>query len=841
MTIKKNSDDEGLLKNVVSNLTNAKKLLIVEDEASVAADLADELSNIGYDVCGIANNGKEAIELTRLHKPDLVLMDIVITGEMDGIQTAAVITKSFGAAVIFLTAYNDSEIVRRAAETVPYGFLTKPYQFKELHAIIEVARYKYILEKHLRESERWFSDTLRCVADGVIALDKQGLIRFMNSAAEKMTYLQLEKVSGQEVNSVIKFIDNDGNDFNSSFMSVLENNALTTTRFGLYLSRPDNSRLPIDQSAAPIRNDIGEPIGIVLVIRDVSDRIVAEEALRSSEERFRTAFDLAATGLALVGMDGRFLQGNKSICDLLKCTQLQLQDLNQKDITHIDDLVTEELKLNSLLSESFPAVQFEKRYCVNENEIIWTLVSVSLLKSKDTATCFLYQIHDVSLRKQYELQLAQQALHDALTGLPNRISLNTELQRLINSSHRHDRRFGVLFIDLDYFKEVNDTLGHEAGDQLLRIVADRLQNSIRASDFACRLGGDEFVVLITEVDSTNGVNNVVDKLLKEFRNPITIQGSVVHTSLSVGISLFPQDGDDATTLLQCADSALYQAKAEGRDNAQFHRPELTRKLRQRISLENELKQAIEQEQFEIYYQPVVPTSSNIAFRAEALIRWRHPTKGIILPGEFIGLTEESGLIVPMGRWVIDKGCQDATKWPNINGKKICLSINVSIRQFRLDDIIDTVSKALQQSKLAPERLCLEISEQLLVHDTTKTLKMIIELKNIGVEIAIEDFGIGFSSLSYIRRFQPQKIKIDKALVQTIGISEQDNNLVAAVIAMGLNLDMTVIAEGVETEEQRNHLVKQGCKYIQGYLYAQPMPYDAFIHWLSQRNAVQSMH
>ena len=448
----------------------------------------------------------------------------------------------------------------------------------------------------------------------------------------------------------------------------------------------------------------------------------------------------------------------------------------------------------------------------------------------------------MTLQKHITDRSTLEHLRDVVTNLPNQLFLNSELHRIITKSQRYANQFGVLLISFDNFNNVGAKLAADMGDQAVQMIAKRLRSVLRASDFVSYLSDDKFVVLIGEMDSVNSINRVVDKLLHEFENPVTINACDVHTSLSIGISLFPHDGNEADSLLLYADKALSHARMEGGNGVHFYQFELTEKRRQRTLLENELRQAIEKQQFEVYYQPVVPTTSSIAFRAEALVRWRHPTKGMILPKEFLSLAEESGLIVPIGGWVIHKACQDAAKWPNINGKKICLSINASSRQLKFNNLLDTVKNALKESKLAPQRLCIEITQQSLVDDMGNNLQVIGGLRKLGVEIAIEDFGIGVSSFAYIRDFHPQKIKVDKTLVHSIGESPQADNLVSAIISMGTNLDMSVIAEGVETEEQRNHLVKKGCKYIQGYLYAQPMPYNAFINWLSQRHAaVQSIH
>ncbi|MCM2972929.1 two-component system response regulator [Larsenimonas suaedae] len=807
------------------------RLLIVEDEAIVAEDLAEQLIGLGYDVCGIADNGEEAIKLANDHLPQLVLMDVVIKGDIDGIETAARMNRDHDLAIIFLTAYSDSETVRRATETAPYGFLTKPYQIKEIKAALDIAAYKYTLEQGLKESERWFSSMLRCTCDAIIAVDHSGEIIFANQAAAALFTLTQGEFAGRAFDQLVMFVPSDVARLTSPLQLDTQNVTNAFIRFGETLELPNGQRLPVDVSAAPIRDTKGESSATLISLRNVSERFAAEYALRQSEESFRTAFEMAPNGMALVSVNGQFLHANQALSRLLNLELDSLCQKTQADVTLAEDLAGEERQLLNLFIEGIPSVQFEKRYITAQGTATWALVSVSLIRQSDTALCYLYQVHDLTLRKEYELHLARQAMTDGLTGLPNRTALMTELERLIARSKRRDQKFAVLFVDLDYFKQVNDTYGHETGDQLLTAVASSLRTLVRASDFVARLSGDEFIILLTDLVNAEQVRPVVKKLLSQFSRPFSIGNRQLQCGLSIGISMYPDDHQEPEKLLQLADNALYQVKAEGRGASQFYRQEFTHHLNARMNLDDELEKAVNRQEFELFYQPIVPLDATHSIKAEALIRWRHPTRGLVGPFEFINQLEDSGMIVELGRWIIRTACQHATCWPRVHGQAPEVSVNISARQFRFDDLVGTISAALSDSGLPPEKLCIEITEKLLMIDSDATLATIDALKALGVKVAIDDFGIGYSSLSYIRRFQPDNLKIDREFVQGIDTSEYDQRLLAAIIAMGDQLHISITAEGVETGLQRNYLHEHHCGYIQGYFYSKPLAETEFRLWL----------
>ena len=808
------------------------KILVVEDEAIVAMDLEEQLREMGYDVCATTDCGQDALALIEQHRPNLVLMDIVIKGDMDGIETARHIGRGLQTPVVFLTSHSDSSTVSRAILAAPYGYVTKPFQSKDLRAAIEVALCKAQLETRLRESEQWFASTLRCVGDGVVATDANNRIRFMNPQAEEAIGWQIQEVAGQDVNEVFVLRDqHSGTRIESPVLRALREDKVVSIAFGSILAGRNGTQLSVDDSAAPIRSENGEVLGAVMVFRDVSNRLLAEQALRRSEERFRNAFEFAPAGMALVALDGRFLQVNKAVCRLLGFDESHLLCRTEWEFTHPADIAMERAELARLIDGSMPVVQFEKRYRGPTGNEIWILASISMLREGKEPICYLYQTHDLSDRKSAESQLQRLAHFDQLTGLSNRTRMYIDAERMIQEARRNNQRLGVVFLDLDHFKRVNDSFGHDAGDRLLQITSQRLQDCMRETDCVARLGGDEFVVLLGGLNRSEDAGVVTETIRRTFVEPFVFDGHEVPTTASLGVSIYPDDADELRSLFRCADSALYHAKAEGRNNTQFYRPELTAKVEARLKVESALHRALERGEFVLHYQPLVNLSDARPVGAEALLRWNQPEHGVVSPDTFIPVAEESGLIVELGEWVIQQACHQAAGWRDM-GFPLTASVNVAARQFKQGDLVAVVQSALKSAKLDPSLLCLEITEQHVLHDTEHNLAVIERLKALGVNIALDDFGIGYSSLSYLKRFAPQSLKIDRSFVRDVAHDSDDAAIVSAVIAMAKRLKIQVVAEGVETEAQRAFLLEEHCELAQGYLFSRPLPAPEFRAWLA---------
>jgi len=434
--------------------------------------------------------------------------------------------------------------------------------------------------------------------------------------------------------------------------------------------------------------------------------------------------------------------------------------------------------------------------------------------------------HNEQLEKA-NAQLEHAATHDSLTGLPNRVLLADRLAQSTAQSERYSRGFAVLVVDLDRFKSINDSLGHLAGDDMLKEAALRLSKLLRKADTLARLGGDEFVLVLNEIAGPRDAESVASKVLASLAAPFVLSGLDVQISASIGISVFPEDGVDAETLLQHADAAMYHAKKNGRSSFQFFAPVMNVFARERLELESGLRRALAQGEFELHYQPKVDVSSGRIDSAEALIRWRHPKRGLTAPSGFIPIAEETGLIVPIGEWVLHEACRQASAWHKSGIKPLRIAVNLSAQQFKQKSLVTTVREALAAAELDPAHLELELTESAVMQDAESSIQVLRQLSSLGVRISVDDFGTGYSSLSYLRRLPLDKLKIDRSFIREVAASRDDAEIVRAIVSLAHSLHLKVIAEGVETDEQLTFLRGLGCDQYQGFHCSPPVPADEF--------------
>ncbi len=437
-------------------------------------------------------------------------------------------------------------------------------------------------------------------------------------------------------------------------------------------------------------------------------------------------------------------------------------------------------------------------------------------------------VRNVTARKEYEDRVYDLAYYDQLTGLPNRLLFQQSLDTAIKQSERRENPFAILFVDLDHFKRINDTLGHSMGDSLLRAVADRLRTCTGYDEpdskvEIARLGGDEFVVMLGGTDCAFSASAMADNVVTALSRPMECEGHRLVVTPSIGITLYPQDGNSSESLLMNADSAMYRAKSSGRNTHKFYSNTMRIRSLHRLDIENELRDAIAGDQFSLQYQPKVDLKSWSVVGLEALIRWNHPERGWISPGEFIPIAEESGLIVPIGTWVLQEACRQIRRWRNTSLHSARVSVNISSEQIYTDNLLQTVIDAMQENQVGAESLELEITESLLMRDIDSTVETLNEFKELGLAISIDDFGTGYSSLSYLTRFPIDTLKIDQSFVRDLHIDSDDAAICAAILAMARKLNLNVVAEGVEIDEQLQFLRSHGCNQIQGYLYSKPLP------------------
>jgi diguanylate cyclase (GGDEF)-like protein/PAS domain S-box-containing protein len=568
-----------------------------------------------------------------------------------------------------------------------------------------------------------------------------------------------------------------------------------------------------------------------------AERHVAE--LQESEERFRSAFDYAAIGMALVSPEGKWLQVNRSLCEMVGYSERELLEMTWETLTHPDDLRAVREQVTHLLEGRIPTYQTEKRYMHQNGGEVWIFLSISLTRDPETkSTRLIFQTQDITDRKRAERQLLHDAFHDTLTGLPNRALFVDRLKQALARTRRLGaHQFAVLFLDLDRFKVINDSLGHIVGDQLLVGIARRLEACLRPGDTVARLGGDEFTILLEGVTDLSEALRVAERVEKEISSPFNLRGHEVFTTVSVGIAPSTTGYDSPDEILRDADTAMYRAKSLGKARHEVFDKTMHARAVSLMQLENDLRRAVERQEFLLYYQPIVSLETGEICGVEALMRWQHPEHGLIPPSAFIPVAEETGIILQMGQWGLREACRQLREWQKqfSISPSFQVSVNLSSKQFSQPDLIEQITRALRDTGLDPTGLRLEITESVVMENIESATVMLRQLRDLGVEASIDDFGTGYSSLSYLHRFPITILKIDRSFVS--GMSNQTENveIIRSIIMLARNLGMTVVAEGVETEEQLIRLRELGCKHAQGYFFSRPVHPDAAAQFLNGTN------
>ena len=684
-------------------------ILVVEDESIVAQDLQFTLEDLGYGVSAIANSGESAIRKVAEYQPDLILMDIRIIGEMDGVSTAEIVLQRFDLPVVFLTAHADEETLARAKLAAPYGYIIKPFEESELHTTIEIALYKHQQEQQLKRNVQWLKTVISSIGDGIITADKQGRITFLNPAAENLTRLSFKQALGKKAAEILTLTD------------------------------------------ASTRKIIDNPVKQVLKNKDV--------------------FHLPSNTI-LVKDDG------------------------------------EEIYLNGTVS---PILDYQN------------VASSNKYNSELAGTVMIFQ--DVTEKKLAAQNLHRRAFYDSLTNLPNRAWFRERLtDAVIRVERNHNYLFAVLFLDLDNFKKVNDCLGHPAGDCLLVAVAERLSRVLRSFDTIARFGGDEFGIILESLNYANESFKVARRIQKEFSIPFVIDGNTISASSSIGIVLSSQN-KSIDDLIRDADIAMYRAKEQGGGRYAVFDTQMHRQVIDAFQLENELQMAISKDQLIVYYQPIVSLSNFTVLAFEALVRWQHPKKGLVPPDEFIPFAEEAGLVTQVDLWVLKEVCKQLKVWEKIGhySDSLSVSVNFSSRHFIKPDLIEKVSAILAETEIEPRKIKLEITETALIENRTSAVELLSKLRSLGVALSLDDFGTGYSSLSYLQQFPLNVLKIDRCFVREVDRNSKNATITRALIKIAHQLKLTVIAEGVETEEELAFLSRNDCDHVQGYFFSPPLP------------------
>ena len=549
-------------------------------------------------------------------------------------------------------------------------------------------------------------------------------------------------------------------------------------------------------------------------------RALASSVGAKPKSRLEVTFEQSGIGTVIVGLDGTLQRVNQAACDLFAQTANRVVGRFWSDFTHPDDASLWQELLERVITGQH-GVADERRYVRPDGSIVWTTTYINIVNDDDAQPLFyLVQLPDITDRKSMERQLDFQSLHDSLTGLANRTQLINRLEHGLSRLRRRGTKVGVIFLNIDHFKLINHSLGHEAGDELLCLVGARLTAALRPTDSVARIGADEFVVVCKEamaLETEFQAHKIVDVLSA----PFILQGQHLLVTASLGIAMGREDSSPEGILLE-AETAANRAKELGRHRVETYDEVLKSKAERRGELLAGLRTALERKEFTLHYQPIIDPASGRMASAEALLRWSHPVLGDIGPGEFIPLTEEMGIIGEIGRWVVEQACRQLAQWQR-GGHDLSVAVNVSVLQMMDADMTGSVEKILRRTGARAEGLCLELTESLFMEDVNYFATTLAGLKEIGAKIALDDFGTGFSSLDRLKRFPIDELKVDQSFVKGLGVDARDTALVAAIVAMAHALNLSVTAEGVETKEQLSSLTSLGCERVQGYYLARPMP------------------
>ena len=566
--------------------------------------------------------------------------------------------------------------------------------------------------------------------------------------------------------------------------------------------------------------------------QQIRERFQAEDALKMSEQRFRSLSENAPDIIYTLGYDGSFTYVNPAWERLLGHPSSEVLGRYFIDFVRPQESPHYVRLFKRVRDGKETLGDLEGELVAKSGKILQFLFSGSPnFDSENNVNGMVGGLRDITERKKSEEQLAYLAYHDQLTGLPNRKAFYERMEDSIISSSRPQRDgWALLFLDLDRFKDINDTVGHDAGDELLKEVGKRIQNSIRATDYLYRLGGDEFTIIVTNLTEDVDASYVARRILDDLSRPFHIQGNEFFITASVGISVYPEDGDEVETLVKNADMAMYAAKEES-NSYSFYSEKMNYEVLERLKLQRNLRGALEKKELFLTYQPIVNAEREIV-GMETLLRWLHPEMGLITPNRFIPLAEETGLIVPIGEWVLHTASRQVKKWLDMMGENFYVAVNLSARQFRQNDLVDKVTAILAETALPHECLQFELTETSIMDDPEEAIAKMESLNSTGIRFAIDDFGTGYSSLSYLKRFPVQTLKIDRSFVRDALHSKEDREIISTIISMAINLDMLALAEGVENKQQVDLLIKSGCNLMQGYFFGFPMPAEEFCDFMT---------
>ncbi len=821
--------------NYSSRADESIKVLVIDDDDVDREKILRLLKKIPLDVnVKEGSSAKDATNLINQFEFDCAILDYQLKDAL-GSEIVSLMKQrnAHPVAIIMVSNNTDQQLVANVVRDGVFDYLPKQYLAAEnLHkSLINGLEWAH-REQILREDSERLAQLSQGLPHLIWSCDKQGNCEFLNKKWLDYTGKPITLHLGQGWIEAIHLEDQ--TEFLSKWIECLQLKTPFFSKSRMQKSTGDYEWFDIRSNPHLDKNQ--QVIRWLCSATNIHELEIINRALAVSENQFHACFDNSPVPMLLITEAGNVVQHNDAFTKLLRNDQHYTVN-NIQQILNESHYLDHQDKIKDLKVLSNAHVEFETIYVSHNERTIPALVYAAAIEDFQNVDLFLLQIFDLTDHKTREQELIRLAHFDTLTNLFNRTRLYQELNALVARFERHKIPFAVLFGDIDHFKQINDGYGHYIGDYVLRVVARRLKKLLRQDDIIARLGGDEFIILLDGVNRYEIVASIAEKILSAIVKPIRIQAcQKIHINMSIGIGLFPSDGKDSATLLRNADSALYEAKNNGRGRFQLYRKELTDFVHYRLLLDADLRKAIAGSQFELYFQPVINLSTNKIESAEALIRWNHPKRGLVFPGDFIAFAEESELIHRIGNWVIKDAvrCQAEI---NQAGFNLPIAINISAKQFQQGDIVNQFKEALKNYQVLPEQFTIEITEQTFLERTEYNLQQVSRLKDCGFKISLDDFGVGYSSLSYIVRFTPDQLKIDRSFIKQIGNAKEHDEMVKAIIGLSKIIPMKIIAEGVETNAQKWFLIENECDAAQGYLFYKPMP----LNRLTQLLATQSAH
>lgn len=790
-----------------------QRVLITEDEKITALDLKFALEDLGFDVVESVSSGEESIAAARELKPDLILMDIHLNTEMLGTEAAAIISSELDIPIIFLSAYSDRSVINEASQTLPYGYLIKPYEPRELDAAIQVALVKHDADRKVRESDERLNLALNAA--------NMNVFDWRLGKDNKLTSTSIENkgaLVSQPMDELLERIHPDDQHIINDVLIPKGTMAcsLRIKNIGSNVYR----HTEIFASVFSMNNGVKRVIGVA---RDIHEEFLVREKLNLAA----VVFSSTSEAIIITDSDKKIISTNPAFTKVTGFSFEEVLGLDPDDFLHARRNTD---NLQSRLVAKGSSSWSGEIACINkqgERFPAWEHVS-SVFDEHGATTNYVFTISDIGELRRAEKSLARMAFLDSLTGVGNRVKLEQSLTNALDMLEK-DARIAVLYIDLDGFKSVNDTMGHAEGDRLLQGVAKRFLECIRENDVVTRVGGDEFVIVVTEVKDDTGLQVMAEKLLAAVAKPFTLNREVVEISASIGISVSSNSLSTYEALVNSADTALFHAKRQGKNCFKFYDLDLAAASGERSRIERNMKSAFESHEIFVEFQPLINIETNRIYGAEALCRWHNDDMGVIKPERFIPIAEKSDMILLIGERVLQESCKALNDWKKQGLDDVVVSVNVSARQLSDKCFPKIVMRTLKEYDVDPSLIELEITETA-IQNNEHAKQQLNELRNFGVRFAIDDFGTGYSSLSRLKDLPFDRVKIDRSFITDLINSESDKEVCRAIFALCDVLHLKVTAEGIENLQQLHLLQDMGCGCAQGFYFGKSMSSEYFTVW-----------